>query len=96
MNPKIAYTRAAALPALLAQRIVVIDGAMGTMIQRHRPEEADFRGDRFADHPESLQGANDLLCLTRPDMIRAIHREWRRVVPHAFGRDHGGSRRGIR
>ena len=64
------------LDEALATRILVIDGAMGTMIQRHRPEEADFRGDRFADHPASLQGANDLLCLTRPEMIGAIHREY--------------------
>ena len=72
MKP-IAYTRGAALPALLAERIVVIDGAMGTMIQRHRLSEADFRGERFADHPRDLQGDNDLLVLTRPDVVRAIH-----------------------
>jgi 5-methyltetrahydrofolate--homocysteine methyltransferase len=68
-----AYTRGAALPALLAQRIVIIDGAMGTMIQRHRLGEADFRGDRFRDHPKDLKGNNDLLVLTRPDVVRDIH-----------------------
>ena len=69
----IAYTRAADLPALLRQRIVVIDGAMGTMIQRHKLTEADFRGERFADHPKDLKGNNDLLSITRPDVIRGIH-----------------------
>jgi 5-methyltetrahydrofolate--homocysteine methyltransferase len=67
------YTRGAALPALLAERIVIIDGAMGTMIQRHRLTEADFRGQRFADHATDLKGNNDLLVLTRPDVVRAIH-----------------------
>jgi len=62
------YTRGAALPALLARRIVVIDGAMGTMLQRHRLDEADFRGARLADHPVDLKGNNDLLVLTRPDV----------------------------
>ena len=61
------------LRALLERRIVFFDGAMGTMIQRERLGEADFRGERFADHPGSLQGNNDLLVLTRPDVIRGIH-----------------------
>ena len=73
MNPKIAYTRAAALPALLAQRIVVIDGAMGTMIQRYRLGEADYRGERFKNHTRDLKGNNELLQLTRPDVLREIH-----------------------
>jgi 5-methyltetrahydrofolate--homocysteine methyltransferase len=68
-----AYTRAATLPALLTQRILIIDGAMGTMIQRHRLGEADFRGTRFVDHPKDLKGNNDLLVLTRPDIVRDIH-----------------------
>ena len=72
MNP-ITYTRGALLPALLQQRIAIIDGAMGTMIQRYRLSEADFRGERFADHPKDLKGNNDLLQLTRPDVVRAIH-----------------------
>jgi 5-methyltetrahydrofolate--homocysteine methyltransferase len=67
------YTRGAALPALLAQRIVIIDGAMGTMIQRHHLDEADFRGERFVDHPRDLKGNNDLLVLTRPEVVRDIH-----------------------
>ena len=69
----IAYTRGAALPALLAQRIAIIDGAMGTMIQRHRLTEADFRSPRWQDHPKDLKGNNDLLVLTRPDVVRDIH-----------------------
>jgi 5-methyltetrahydrofolate--homocysteine methyltransferase len=71
-----AYTRGAALPALLQQRIAIIDGAMGTMIQRHRLGEADFRGERLADHPVDLKGNNDLLVLTRPDVIATIHRQY--------------------
>jgi 5-methyltetrahydrofolate--homocysteine methyltransferase len=70
------YTRGAGLAALLRDRIAVLDGAMGTMIQRHRLAEADFRGQRFADHPRDLKGNNDLLVLTRPDLIRAIHDQY--------------------
>ncbi len=62
------------LEALLGQRILVLDGAMGTMIQRYRLTEQDFRGGRFADHPRPLKGDNDILSLTRPDVIEAIHR----------------------
>ena len=54
-------------------RILVLDGAMGTMIQRHGLSEADFRGERFANHPHDLRGDNDLLVLTRPDVIRGVH-----------------------
>ncbi|HEY7511236.1 MAG TPA: homocysteine S-methyltransferase family protein, partial [Vicinamibacteria bacterium] len=68
--------RAEALRALLRERIAVIDGAMGTMIQAHRLGEADFRGERFRDHPRELKGDSDLLNLTRPDVIAAIHREY--------------------
>ena len=67
------YTRAQALPRLLAERIVILDGAMGTMIQRHRLSEADYRGERFKDHPRDLKGNNELLQFTRPDVIRAVH-----------------------
>ncbi len=59
--------------ALLAERILILDGAMGTMIQRHKLNEADYRGARFADWPSDLKGNNDLLVLTRPDVIRGIH-----------------------
>ena len=57
----------------LARRILILDGAMGTMIQQYRLGEPDFRGPRFADWPRDLQGNNDLLVLTQPDVIRAIH-----------------------
>src|ERR1700743_1634738 len=59
----------------LQERILVIDGAMGTMIQRYQLTEDDFRGERFKDHPSDLKGNNDLLNLTRPDVIKAIHAE---------------------
>jgi len=62
--------------ALLAERILILDGAMGTMIQRHGLDEADYRGERFADWPSELKGNNDLLSLTRPDIIRDIHRAY--------------------
>jgi 5-methyltetrahydrofolate--homocysteine methyltransferase len=65
--------RLARLEALLAERILVLDGAMGTMIQGHRLAEPDYRGARFADWPVDLKGNNDLLTLTRPDIIRGIH-----------------------
>ena len=61
------------LDALLRDRILVLDGAMGTMVQRHGLTEADFRGERFAGHPRDLKGDNDLLVLTRPDVIGGIH-----------------------
>ena len=64
------------LDALLSKRILVLDGAMGTMVQRHKPTEADFRGERFRNHPKELRGDNDLLVLTRPDIIAAIHRQY--------------------
>ena len=61
---------------ILKERIMVIDGAMGTMIQRHKLEEEDFRGERFKDHNHNLKGNNDLLSLTRPDIIAEIHRQY--------------------
>src|SRR3954466_8076764 len=64
------------LPAALAARILVIDGAMGTAIQRDRASEAGYRGERFADWPSDLQGNNDLLTLTRPGLVTGIHREY--------------------
>ncbi len=66
-------TRLRQLELLLARRILVLDGAMGTMIQAYALGEADFRGDRFRDWPRDLRGNNDLLSLTQPDIIRAIH-----------------------
>lgn len=64
------------LAQLLAKRIAVIDGAMGTMIQRHKLSEEDYRGERFKDWPSDLKGNNDLLCLTRPDIIQSIHLQY--------------------
>jgi 5-methyltetrahydrofolate--homocysteine methyltransferase len=72
----IPYTRGRLLPQILAKRIAVLDGAMGTMIQRYKLGEADFRGERFKDHPKDLKGNNDLLQLTRPDVIREIHEQY--------------------
>ncbi len=74
--PHAAYTRGAALAAILHERIAIIDGAMGTMIQRYKLSEADFRGERFAAHGKDLKGNNDLLVMTRPDVIREIHAQY--------------------
>jgi len=68
-----AYTRAQALPEILKNRIAILDGAMGTMIQRFKLTEADYRGARFKDFPKDVKGNNELLSLTRPDVIRDIH-----------------------
>eukprot|EP00897_Mesotaenium_endlicherianum_P008500 jgi/Mesen1/7679/ME000401S07012 len=64
------------LSNLCRERILMIDGAMGTMIQRHKLTEADFRGERYVDHPDDLKGDNDLLVITRPDVIESIHTEY--------------------
>lgn len=61
---------------ILQQRIMILDGAMGTMIQRHKLEEADFRGEILKDHAHPLKGNNDLLSITRPDIIKDIHRQY--------------------
>ncbi|MDO8346816.1 MAG: methionine synthase [Rugosibacter sp.] len=65
--------RSTELRTLLAQRLLILDGAMGTMVQQHVLVEADYRGTRFLAHGKDLKGNNDLLCLTRPDVIRGIH-----------------------
>ncbi|HET9499117.1 MAG TPA: methionine synthase, partial [Marmoricola sp.] len=67
------------LTELLAHRVLVLDGAMGTMIQRHGPGEQEYRGDRFADWPSDVRGNSDLLSLSQPDLIRDIHREYLRA-----------------
>ena len=64
------------LRELLAERILIIDGAMGTMVQAYNLDEADFRGDGFAAHPVDLRGCNDLLCLTQPQIVEEIHRSF--------------------
>lgn len=61
---------------MLKERVLVIDGAMGTMIQRYKLEEEDFRGERFKNHSHPLKGNNDLLAITRPDVLKAIHKQY--------------------
>jgi 5-methyltetrahydrofolate--homocysteine methyltransferase len=75
MKP-ILYTRAQALPDILAHRIAILDGAMGTMIQRFKLSEAQYRGERFKDFHKDVKGNNELLSLTQPDVIRDIHESY--------------------
>ena len=70
------YTRAQNLPEILTQRIVILDGAMGTMIQQYKLTESDYRGARFAAHSSDVKGNNELLSLTRPDVISEIHEQY--------------------
>ena len=74
------YTRGSELPQLLNERILVLDGAMGTMIQQYKLSEADYRGlpgnTRFADHPGDLKGNNELLVLNQPHIIQKIHEDY--------------------
>ena len=74
--PLAAYTRGKEFARLLGERILILDGAMGTMIQRYKLGEADFRGSRLAGHPKDLKGDNELLSLTRPDVIQEIHEQY--------------------
>ncbi|HXV75074.1 MAG TPA: homocysteine S-methyltransferase family protein, partial [Candidatus Polarisedimenticolaceae bacterium] len=67
--------RRSKLDELLERRILVLDGAMGTMIQRQKLDESDFRGELFRDHARDLKGCNDVLSLTRPELIERIHRD---------------------
>lgn len=71
-----AWTRGAALPSLLASRILILDGAMGTMIQRYKLDEAAYRGKRFKDFPRDVKGNNDLLSITQPQIIGEIHAQY--------------------
>src|SRR5207249_4884439 len=64
------------LEQLLKTRIAILDGAMGTMIQALRLDESGFRGRQFVDHPSDLKGCNDLLCITRPELVEGIHRQY--------------------
>ena len=70
------YTRGQALPEILQHRIMVLDGAMGTMIQRFKLGEAQYRGERFKDFHKDVKGNNELLSLTRPDVITDIHERY--------------------
>ncbi|WP_144632418.1 methionine synthase [Bordetella genomosp. 13] len=74
--PLSAYTHGAEFVRQLDKRILILDGAMGTMIQRYKLSEADFRGERFAEHHQDLKGDNELLSLVRPDVISEIHRQY--------------------
>jgi 5-methyltetrahydrofolate--homocysteine methyltransferase len=76
MASKTSLARVHQLSELLARRIVILDGAMGTMVQRYKLGEADYRGQRFKDHSRDLQGNNDLLCLTKPGVIAEIHAQY--------------------
>ena len=68
--------RIAALKAAAKERVLVLDGSWGVMIQKRGLAEADYRGERFKDHPGQLKGDNDLLCLTRPDIIADLHHQY--------------------
>src|SRR5262249_41273136 len=72
-GPEMTTTTEDKLRDILSRRILLLDGAMGTMVQRHKLGEADYRGTRFASHGRDLKGNNDLLVLTRPDVIAGIH-----------------------
>ncbi|BCQ54578.1 homocysteine S-methyltransferase family protein [Burkholderia gladioli] len=74
--PAASYTRGADLPALLARRILILDGAMGTMIQQYKFDEAAYRGERFADFGRDIKGNNELLSITQPATIREIHDQY--------------------
>ena len=70
------------LETLLKKEVLIIDGAMGTMVQLYKLQEADFRKGHFENHSKELRGNNDLLCLTRPDVIKNIHLEYLRAGAH--------------
>ena len=74
--PLASYTRGASFARALGARIMILDGAMGTMVQQYKLSEADFRSERFAAHGKDVKGNNELLSLTRPDIILAIHKQY--------------------
>src|SRR4051812_15333931 len=76
IRPERDYTRGATLPALLKSRILILDGAMGTMIQRYKLDEARYRGERFADYGRDIKGNNELLSITQPQIISEIHEQY--------------------
>src|ERR1700744_3102074 len=69
-------SRAETLLSLLKERVVILDGAMGTMIQSYKLDEAGYRGQRFKDWPKDVKGNNDLLNVTQPNVIQAIHKQY--------------------
>src|SRR5260370_21560109 len=76
VRPDAAYTRGTALPTLLKSRILILDGAMGTMIQRYKLDEARYRGERFKDYGRDIKGNNELLSITQPQIIAEIHEQY--------------------
>ena len=66
----------ASIETLVRERILILDGAMGTMIQQYNLTEEDFRAERFKDHTGQMKGNNDILCLTRPDIIAGLHDQY--------------------
>src|ERR1051325_5111097 len=74
--------RAEQFEGLLRERIVILDGAMGTMVQQHKLNEAAYRGARFKDARKDLQGLHDLLCLTQPRLIEGIHQQYLEAGAH--------------
>jgi 5-methyltetrahydrofolate--homocysteine methyltransferase len=76
MQDNLRHSDAFDIVDLLAKRIVILDGAMGTMIQRFKLKEEDYRGDLLKDHSVSLKNNNDVLSLTRPEIIRQVHLEY--------------------
>src|SRR5690606_18180066 len=74
--PLSSYTRGAEFVRRLGERILIMDGAMGTMIQRYKLAEGDFRGKRFAEHPRDVKGNNELLSIVRPEIIAEIHKQY--------------------
>ena len=83
------------LSDLTKERVLVLDGSMGVMIQRLSLSEDDFRGSRFADHPQALRGNNDILCLSRPEAVADIHRQYLEAGG-AYGAGHKARARGGR
>ena len=75
-HPIEAFTRGQAFVRLLNERILILDGAMGTMIQRYKFNEADFRGERFVEHAQDLKGNNEILSIIKPEVIREIHDQY--------------------
>ncbi|CAM5441777.1 hypothetical protein SSTU70S_00246 [Stutzerimonas stutzeri] len=77
-------TRLQALQHALKERILILDGGMGTMIQSYKLDEADYRGERFADWPQDVKGNNDLLLLSRQDVIQAIEKAYLMPAPTSW------------
>ena len=88
MKEKLSLSVRNRITDLLKTKILLLDGAMGTMIQDHDLQEKDYRGERFADWPSDLKGNNDLLSLTQPHIISNIHRQFLDAGANKIGRAH--------